>query len=104
MRKYIVIFLLGFLMVGCTSNTIEKFVDSVPYPESTEVLYKEEIENGTIIFYKDESGFRHAFVSDKLKSLNNSRNLELNPQDGFAWTMMNIYNIPMVTFAGVMTK
>lgn len=104
MKKYIMIFILGLLMVGCSSNTTEKFLDNVSYPKSTEILYKEEIENGTIILYKDESGFRHAFISDKLKSINYSGNGELNPKDGFDFTMNNDPKIPIVTFAGVITN
>lgn len=104
MKKYIMIFILGLLMVGCSFNEMESFKENVPYPKSTEILYKEELENGTIILYKDESGFRHAFISKKFKVVNNSGNSELNPKDGFDWTMNNDPNIPIVTFAGVITN
>lgn len=104
MKKYIMIFILGLLMVGCSSNIVENFKEKVPYPKSTEILYKEQIENGTIVLYKDESGFRHAFISDKFKNVSNSGNAELNSEDGFAWTMMNYPNIPIVTFAGIITN
>lgn len=78
--------------------------ENISHPKSTEILYKEEIENGTIVLYKDKSGFRHAFISDKLKIINRSVNGELNPKDGFDCTMNNDPNIPIVTFAGVITN
>lgn len=84
--------------------TVSNAKENISHPKSTEIFYKEEIENGTIVLYKDESGFRHTFISEKLKSSNNSGNVELNPKDGFDWTMTNNPQIPIVTFAGVITN
>ncbi|QYR21132.1 hypothetical protein KZ483_26050 [Paenibacillus sp. sptzw28] len=50
-----------------------------------------------IVLYKDESGFRHAFFSNKIESWNISRNR------CFTWGMMNDPNIPKLTFAGLIT-
>ncbi|MBP1933369.1 hypothetical protein [Ammoniphilus resinae] len=105
-----VIFFITFITIlaGCTlSNNdivMKQFMEKAPNPESIVVLHKEELNNGIIILYKDESGFRHAFFSEKLGYWNMSGNAELNPKDGFNWTMNNDSNIPIVTFAGVLTN
>ena len=66
-----------------------------------ELLYQEDVEKGMIVLYKDESGFRHAFFSNKKEYWNTSGNAELNPKDGFTWGMTNDPNIPILTFAGL---
>jgi hypothetical protein len=103
MKKLIYAFALILLMSGCSVGSEEDYKKNVPYPESTEIIYKEYIDKGSIVIYKDESGFRHAFISKKFKSWSSSGNAELNPEDGFTWTMNNNPVIRIVTFAGLVT-
>lgn len=104
MRK---LFLLSFclILVSCSEKTVmsssQKFINHVPFPKSTTLLYKEKIEAGTIYLYKDKSGFSHAFSSNDFKIWFNSSNGEVDPKDGFDWTMNNAPEVPIVTFAGV---
>ncbi|KRE61911.1 hypothetical protein ASL11_23680 [Paenibacillus sp. Soil750] len=93
-------------VTGCSISSedkIDKLLEKTPYPNTFEKLYQEEVENGMIVLYKDESGFRHAFFSNKTKYWNISGNAELNPLDGFTWGMTNDPNIPKLTFAGLIT-
>ncbi|MEC0179852.1 hypothetical protein P4H83_33845, partial [Paenibacillus favisporus] len=87
------------LITGCSSteDKIDKLLEKTGKP--FELLYQEEVENGMIVLYKDESGFRHAYFSNKTKYWNISGNAELNPIDGFTWGMTNDPNIPKLTFA-----
>lgn len=62
MRKLIMLLILGLLLSGCSRNTEGEFSEHVPFPKSTEILYEQTVEKGTIVLYKDESGFRHAFI------------------------------------------
>ncbi len=105
MKKIKIILILGLLLIGCSNNTEQIATEQFPHPESTEILYEEEIERGKIILYKDETGFRHAFVSEG-DSINwiNSGNAELNPEDGCTWTMINDVKTPIFTVAGVITN
>jgi hypothetical protein len=79
-------------------------MEVAPYPQSTEILYEEYIENGTMLLYKDESGFRQAFYSEKEGYWSHTGNAELNPKDGFTWNMNNNPNIPLAMFSGVITE
>ncbi|MFC4808613.1 hypothetical protein [Paenibacillus sp. GCM10023250] len=72
--------------------------------KSFDLIYQEKAENGLFVLFKDEFGFRHAFFSNKLKVWNVSGNTEASPEDGFTWTMTNAPNIPILTFAGVITN
>ncbi|MFK4170131.1 hypothetical protein ACI2LM_28195 [Paenibacillus lautus] len=104
-RISLLILLMAFI-TGCSVSTedkIDKLLEKTPYPKTFELLYQEEVENGMIVLYKDESGFRHAYFSNKTKYWNISGNAELNPIDGFTWGMTNDPNIPKLTFAGLIT-
>ncbi|MBO7748731.1 hypothetical protein I8J29_31635 [Paenibacillus sp. MWE-103] len=68
-----------------------------------DLIYQEKVEKGLIILFKDEFGFRHAFFSNKMEVWNISGNTELSPKEGFTWTMTNDPNIPILTFAGLIT-
>ena len=68
MRKMILLCLMFFVMfaTGCTSAQDaqdDQFWGAIPYPDSTELLYKEKIDEGILYFYQDETGFRHSLVS-----------------------------------------
>ncbi|PQP87444.1 hypothetical protein CPT76_24260 [Paenibacillus sp. AR247] len=100
-RRIFLFILLMILITGCSSteDKIDKLLEKTGKP--FELLYQEEVENGMIVLYKDESGFRHAYFSNKTKYWNISGNAELNPIDGFTWGMTNDPNIPKLTFAGL---
>ncbi|WP_274310269.1 hypothetical protein [Solibacillus daqui] len=94
------------ILASCSNKTIkitDEFIENVPYPKSTEIIYEENFENGEIILYKDETGFRIAFRSDKTGDWTHSSNAELKPKDEFDWTMNNDPTIPIAMFAGVIT-
>lgn len=107
MKKLFLLFLC-LILVSCSAKKVtpssQKFIKHVPYPKSTTLLYKEKIDAGTIYLYKDKSGFRHAFSSNDFKIWFSSSNGEVNPKDGFDWTMNNAPDVPIVTFAGVITN
>lgn len=95
------------IITACSYNTsqnTEGFIESVPYPKSTEILYEENVENGKIILYKDDTGFRIAFNSHKKGYWIHSSNAELKPKDEFVWTMDNDPSIPLAMFAGVIVN
>jgi hypothetical protein len=105
MKKIIIFLILVLLLIGCSHDAEQVLTEQFPYPESTEILYEETIEKGEIILYKDESGFRHAFVTQgESQNWTNSGNAELNPIDGFSWTMINDVKTPIFTLAGVITN
>ena len=61
MRKLLLISILLPLLTACSitsSNNTDKFLESVPYPNSTEILDKQQKDDYEIVFYKDETGFR----------------------------------------------
>lgn len=68
------------------------------------VFHQEELGKGTIVLYKDNAGFRHAFFSNKLKAWNVGGNADMNNKAGVAWTMYNDEKTPIVTFAGFITN
>lgn len=106
MKKLIILLILGLLLSGCSRNTEQKFTEQFPFSKSTVILYEQTLEKGDIVLYKDETGFRHAFIPKwkDSKYWISSANGELNPQDGFDWTMINDVNTPLVTFAGIITN
>ncbi|MGG0177570.1 hypothetical protein [Gottfriedia acidiceleris] len=107
MKKLFILFLC-LILVSCSAKTVtpssHKFINHVPFPKSTTLLYKEKIDEGTIYLYKDKSGFHHAFSSNDLNIWFNSGNAEVRPKEGFDWTMNNDPKVPNVTFAGVITR
>ncbi|WNR44417.1 hypothetical protein [Paenibacillus roseipurpureus] len=106
MRRISFIIFLMIIFTGCSNSSednIEKLLEKTPFPNSFEVLYQEKVDNGLIVLFKDESGFRHAFFSNKTEYWNISGNADLNPKDGFVWGMTNDPKIPKLTFAGVIT-
>lgn len=100
-KLYSSFFIICLLLSGCATQ--EEFIESVHYPESTVSLYKENVNNGKVVLYYDETGFRMAFYSYKRKTWNHTANAELSPKEGFAWTMNNNPYIPVTMFAGVIT-
>ena len=109
--KYISILVIIISIVlitsACTlkeSDDIEKqIMKKVPFPQSTIILHTEKFNEGEVILYEDESGFRAAFFSAKDDYILSSSNAEVNPKDGFTWTMGNDPNVPFVLFSGVIT-
>jgi hypothetical protein len=100
-----VILLLFIMITGACSvnetNIEEQFLKRVPFPNSTIILHIEDHNGGKIILYKDKSGFRAAFYKEKADFIQSTGNAELNPQDGFEWTMSNTPG--MALFAGVIS-
>lgn len=106
MKKFVLLFTIILIIAACSNKTIKitnEFLEKVPYPKSTEIIYEENVKDGEIILYKDQTGFRIAFRSDKTGDWIQSSNAELKPKDGFDWTMNNDPTIPIVMFAGVIT-
>lgn len=100
-----IIILIIIFITGC-SITNEDKIDMLlekTQPKTFELLYQEQVNKGMVVLYKDDSGFRHAFFSNKTEYWNTSGNAELNPKDGFTWGMINDPNIPILTFAGLIT-
>jgi hypothetical protein len=92
---------------GCTLSSEEKMdilLQKIGNSKALELLYQQKVDGGMFVLYKDDSGFRHAFFSNKTGYWNVSANSELNPSDGFTWGMTNDPNIPKATFAGVITN
>ncbi|RXT03934.1 hypothetical protein [Ammoniphilus sp. CFH 90114] len=108
MKRIMILLIFLTILAGCSLSNNDKIMDQfmgkAPYAESIVVLHKEELDRGIMMLFKDESGFRHALFSRKLGYWNMSGNAELNPKDGFTWTMSNDPNIPIVTFAGIVTN
>lgn len=106
MKKFFLFSTIILIIAACSINTIkihDEFIENVPYAKSTEIIYEENVENGEIILYKDETGFRIAFRSDSTGDWTHSSNAELKPKDGVNWTMNNDPTIPIAMFAGVIT-
>ncbi|WP_217226542.1 hypothetical protein [Desertibacillus haloalkaliphilus] len=94
------------VMIGaCSANekpTVEEQVmKRVPFPKSTNILHIEDHRDGKIILYKDETGFRSSYYIEKDDYFQSTSNAQLNPEDGFEWTMDNNPNLAM--FSGVIT-
>ncbi|WP_144240550.1 hypothetical protein [Paenibacillus sabinae] len=104
MKHLLVFVLLVTALSGClslTNNAIDQLMKSVPFPESTHLLYSTNVDNGKIALIIDESGFRTAFYSNRINNWNITGNADANPKDGFSWTMLNAPYIPIVIFGGV---
>mgnify|MGYP005831405055 CR=1 FL=1 len=90
---------------ACTENkktTVEEQIKKLlPFPQSTTILHMEEHKGGKMILYRDESGFRAAFYKEDDEYFQGTSNAELDPHDGFNWTMDN--NPHMAIFTGVIT-
>ena len=106
MRKVILLGLMFFVMfaAGCTSVQDDQFLSAVPYPDSTEILYKQEIDEGILYFYKDETGFRHSLVSYDGNVYVNSDALELNPKMGADWSINEDPHLNIMILAGVISN
>ena len=68
MRKMILLCLMFFVMfaTGCTSAQDaqdDQFWGAILYPDSTELLHKENIDEGILYFYEDGTGFHHLLVA-----------------------------------------
>ncbi|KEF37113.1 hypothetical protein M670_03706 [Schinkia azotoformans MEV2011] len=89
---------------NATTNSVdEKIMENVAYPQSTEIIYKENFKNGIIVLYQDRTGFRSDFFIIKENYFVKGGNAELNPEGGLSWTMRNDPHIPIVLFGGVIT-
>lgn len=93
------------LTIGCSRQakkvSVEVSEKNVPYSKSDVVFYQEDLGKGTIVLYKDNTGFRHAFFSNKLKAWSVSGNADMSSKADVDWTMCNDVKTPIVTFAGI---
>lgn len=94
--------IIGACSTGEQNNVEEQIMDRVPFPESTNILHIENHKDGKVILIKDKSGFRVSFYIEKDDHFQDTVNAELDPQDGFNWTMMN--NPDRAIFAGIITE
>jgi len=86
------------------NNDIENLImKKVQFPQSTVIFHTEKFKDGEILLYEDQFGYRAAFFSVKDDYFSSSSNAEVNPKDGFTWTMVNDPNVPVVVFSGVIT-
>jgi hypothetical protein len=111
MRKIVSLLLLlvVILVTACTSDydhsgQDKPFLGSVPNPESTVILHKQEIDEGTLYFYKDQTGFRHAIISKRGDFRLNSENVPLNPETGMNWTINGDPDFPIIILSGVISN
>ena len=111
MRKMILLCLMFFVMfaAGCTSHYGPsehdgQFLEAVPYPDSTEILYKEEADGMMLYFYKDETGFRHSVISSNGNIMLNSDAVELDPKDGMNFTIHDAPELHIIILAGVISN
>ncbi|WP_147536156.1 hypothetical protein [Bacillus marasmi] len=111
MRKMILLGLMFIVMyaAGCTSNDDHsaqdgQFLRTVPYPDSTEILNKLEIDEGMLYFYKDETGIRHSFVSNDGNIRLNSDVMELDSIKGVNWAINEDPNLSIIILAGVISN
>lgn len=98
---FIFIMITGACSVNKQTNVEEQIMERVPFPKSTNILHIEDHKDGKMILYKDKIGFRAFFYIEKDDYFQGTANAELNPQDGFDWTMTN--NPDMAIFAGIIT-
>ncbi|MEK4628302.1 MAG: hypothetical protein ABS944_15030 [Solibacillus sp.] len=108
MKKILLIAIPLLLLTACSftsnSNITEEFLESVPYPNSTEILDKQQKDDYEVVFYKDESGFRIGYKKLDYKYWTNTANGEINPDDGFDWVMINDPKVPITLFGGIITN
>ncbi|MEK4131171.1 hypothetical protein NYE67_16135 [Solibacillus sp. FSL W8-0474] len=107
MRKLLLISILLPLLTACSitsSNNTDEFLESVPYPNSTEILDKQQKDDYEVVFYKDETGFRIGYKKLDYEYWTNTSNGEINPEDGFDWVMINNPKIPITLFGGIITN
>lgn len=81
-----------------------QFLEAVPYPDSTEILNKLEIDEGMLYFYKDETGFRYSLISNDGNIRLNSDALELDPKMGVNWSINEDPNLSIIILAGVISN
>jgi len=98
---FIFIIITGACSVKEQINVEEQIMKRVPFPKSTNILHIEDHKGGKMILYKDKSGFRASFYREKDDYFQGTSNAELNPHDGFDWTMSNMSG--MAIFAGIIT-
>ena len=102
--KKMLLFSIMLLLITACSNTPKEFLDSVPYPESTKILYEQLKDDYKIVLYQDETGFRVGYNKLAGKYWTHTGNSEINPDDGFAWGMHNNPTIPVTLFGGIITN
>ena len=105
MRNLLLISILLPLLTACftSSNNTDEFLESVPYPNSTEIFDKQQKADYEVVFYKDETGFRIGYKKMDYDYWSNTSNGEINPEDGFDWVMINNPKIPITLFGGIIT-
>ena len=111
MGKIILLGLLFFIIFtgGCTASVDhsaqgDSLMEAVPYPDSTEILDKLDIDEGRLYFYKDETGFRHSIVSNDSNITLNSETVELAPKAGVNWTLNDAAELNIIILAGVISN
>ncbi|WP_332646848.1 hypothetical protein [Lysinibacillus sp. 54212] len=96
-----------FMLVGDKDDdpqlAQQGFMETVPHPESTEILYEHKTDDYEVIFYTDESGFRIGYKPTDHEVWTHTGNGEENPEDGFEWVMDHNHYIPVALFGGIIT-
>lgn len=87
-----------------TSSNIEEIMESFPHPESTKIIYQEQIDDHQIVIYQDETGFRVGYKKQDDKTWTHTSNGDINPEDGFDWVMNNNPTVPITLFGGTITN
>jgi hypothetical protein len=103
--KYVFIFL-TILLTSCTADKnglTNEFIESVPHPDSTRILYEEYNAKEKFVIFEDKTGIRYGYFSMTSDYWLHTGNIDPNPKSGGAWGMHNAPNIPVVIFCGVIT-
>ena len=107
MKKFLFLSILLLLITACSntsSNMTKEFLESVPHPESTKILYEQQKDENKVVLYEDETGFRVGYKNLDGKYWTHTGNGEINPGDGFDWVMNNNPKIPITLFGGIITN
>ncbi|RHW38196.1 hypothetical protein D1B33_04725 [Lysinibacillus yapensis] len=107
MKKILLFSVMSLLITACSntsSNITEGFLESVPHPESTKILYEQQKDDYKVVLYQDETGFRVGYKRLDSKYWTHTGNGEINPDDGFNWVMNNNPSIPITLFGGIITN
>lgn len=96
-----------FMLLGDKEDDLQlanqTFMESVPHPDSTEILYEHKTASYEVVFYTDESGFRIGYKEQNHEQWTHAGIAETNPADGFAWVMEHDPTIPIALFGGMIT-
>ena len=68
MKKFIILLILVLSLIGCSHDAEQVWTEQFPYPESTEILYKETIEKGKLYYTKMNQDLdMHLLLEESLK-------------------------------------